>query len=590
PTKTVMNGFDPRDFSLDVDPPAGLPVRLLHAGTIYPGRRDPRPLFEAVRRSGFGPDEVRLQFYGRQLDTIRALADEIGVSDLVEIGDAIPYKDAIALQKRADVLLLMQWNDPADEGNVPAKVFEYLATNRQILGMGPLDGVPARLVRERQAGFFSNDPDEIAACLGDWVEEKRRTGRVAPPARKAANGLERDAQYRRLERFCLSITSEERQRREAAPKPSAAAIASTSRSRHFAEVPSTLLERPILTAIIDTEADFDWHGPFSRDDHGTASIRHQQRTQRLFDRHGVKPTYLIDYPVATDPEACDILKGFVDEGRADVGIQLHPWTNPPFDELLSARNSYPSNLPKHLQRAKIETLIEAVRRHLGIEPRVFKAGRYGFNDDTAELLEELGLDIDTSVVPFTDFRPVHGPNFRSAPNRPFWFGRERRLLELPVTRNLCGLLGQSLGPAFLPFIQSRAGAACHLPGLLARTNLLDRLTLTPEGMALDELKRLTRTLIGRGERIFTFTFHSPSVASGNTPYVRDERELKAFLRRIEQYLLFFTDELGGEGKSAMELRDLLLACDPQTPNSQTGNTTSTRPQSRAADVDYALEA
>ena len=588
PTETVMNGFDPKDFSLDLDPPYGLPVRLLHAGTIYPGRRDPRPLFEAIRRHGFGADELRLQFYGRQLDTVRTLADQTGLGEVVETRDAVPYKDAVALQKRADVLLLMQWNDPADEGNVPAKIFEYFATNRQILGLGPLNGVPAGLVRERSAGVFSNDPDEIADSLRSWIDEKRRTGRVAPPLKKAASGLERDAQYRRLRRFCETVSREEKKRRQAVRPKRRTSIAATLKSPQFAEVQPDPDARPTVTAIIDTEADFDWHGPFSRDEHGTASIRHQVRTQRLFDRYGVKPTYLIDYPVATDEAAGRVLRGFLDEGLADVGIQLHPWTNPPFDELLSTRNSYPSNLSRDLQRAKIETLIDAVRHHLGIEPRVFKAGRYGFNDDTAELLEEFGLDIDTSVVPFTDFSMVHGPNFEAAPHRPFWFGHRRRLLELPVTRNLCGLLGQRLGPTLLPAIQSRAGTACHLPGLFARSGLLDRLTLTPEGMALDELKHLTRTLIGRGERIFTFVFHSPSVASGNTPYVQNEQELQAFLTRIERYLQFFTADLGGEGRSAVQLLEQLLGGHVEGQADSQSRTASGRPSKETINADYAL--
>ena len=590
PTETVMNGFDPKDFRLDVDPPAGLPVRVLHAGTIYPGRRDPRPLFEAVKRHGLGAGDIRLLFYGHHHRTVRAMADEMGLAAIVETGDAVPYQDAVAMQKRADVLLLMQWNDPADEGNVPAKIFEYLATNRQILGLGPLNGVPAGLVRERDAGLFSNDPDEIAAKLKGWIEEKRRTGKVAPPARRAASGLDRDAQYRRLQHFCRTVVREEHRRCQVRAPRRRTAIAATLKSPHFADVRLPVSDRPILTAIIDTEADFDWHAPFSRDGHDTASIRHQQRTQKLFDRYGIKPTYLIDYPVATDEAACRVLRGFLDEGRADVGIQLHPWTNPPFDELLSARNSYPSNLSKDLQRAKIERLIDAVRNHLGIEPKVFKAGRYGFNDDTAALLEELGLEIDTSVVPFTDFRPVQGPNFDGTPHRPFWFGDKRPLLELPVTRNLCGLLGRNLGPTLSPIVQSRIGAACHLPGLLARSGLLDRLTLTPEGMTLDDLKQLTMTLIGRGERLFTFVFHSPSVASGNTPYVRSDEELQAFLARIERYLLFFTDDLGGEGKTALELRDHLLARDSGLPLGRSTDAQGESPRRPTTDADYAVEA
>jgi hypothetical protein len=76
-------------------------------------------------------------------------------------------------------------------------------------------------------------------------------------------------------------------------------------------------------------------------------------------------------------------------------------------------------------------------------------------------------------------------------------------------------------------------------------------------MELADLKRLTRTLIERNERLFSFVFHSPSLAPGNTPYVRDDDELQAFLNRIEAYLGFFVEELGGEGRSALEIRDLL---------------------------------
>jgi hypothetical protein len=557
-TETVMNGYDPIDFQLTLDPPHSLPLRVLHAGTIYPGRRDPAALLEAIRRQDFSPDDVQVQFYGRDLRTVEEQAERLDVSAFVELRNAVPYRQAIAQQKKADILLLLQWNDPADEGNVPAKIFEYLATNRQVLGLGPLNGVPARLVRDRKAGFFSNDPDEIAAQLRGWIDEKRRTGKVAPPASHAADGLERDGQYQRLERFCQTVIVEERERRRTMLPKGTSAIAETLQSRYFAEAKATRGDRPILTVIIDTEADFDWHAPFSRDEHGTGSVLHQSRAQRLFDRFGIKPTYLIDYPVATDPEACAVLQSFVDNGTADVGIQLHPWTNPPFDELLSSRNSYPCNLSKTLQHAKIELLIDAVRDNLGIEPKVFKAGRYGFNDDTADILEDLGLEIDTSVVPFTDFSQVHGPNFESCPHRPFWFGRRRPLLELPVTRNLCGLLGRRIGPSLLPLIQSRPGLACHLPGILARSGLLDRLTLTPEGMEIDDLKHLTDTLMRRGERLFSFVFHSPSLASGNTPYVRNEAELEAFLQRIEAYLRYFTTDLGGEGRSALEVRDMLM--------------------------------
>jgi glycosyltransferase involved in cell wall biosynthesis len=110
----------------------------------------------------------------------------------------VPYRESIRRQKAADVLLLLQWNDPLEQGNVPAKLFEYLAARRPILGLGLVDGVPAGVIRERGAGLFDNDPAAIAAQLARWIDEKRRTGRVRPLGEGASRGFSRAEQFDRL--------------------------------------------------------------------------------------------------------------------------------------------------------------------------------------------------------------------------------------------------------------------------------------------------------------------------------------------------------------------------------------------------------
>ena len=47
-------------------------------------------------------------------------------------------------------------------------------------------------------------------------------------------------------------------------------------------------------------------------------------------------------------------------------------------------------------------------------------------------------------------------------------------------------------------------------------------------------------------------YHVP----GNTPYVRSEADLSAFLQRIDQYLDFFTGEVGGRGATPFEVKAL----------------------------------
>ena len=76
-------------------------------------------------------------------------------------------------------------------------------------------------------------------------------------------------------------------------------------------------------------------------------------------------------------------------------------------------------------------------------------------------------------------------------------------------------------------------------------------------MSLGDLQELTRVMVGAGRRVLTLSFHSPSLAPGNTPYVRSAGELKAFLDRLENYLDFFTREIGGISMTAIELHDRL---------------------------------
>lgn len=134
---------------------------------------------------------------------------------------------------------------------------------------------------------------------------------------------------------------------------------------------------------IDTEEDFDWSGPFSRDGHGLASLSELPTCQAYFAAHGVSPIYLVDWPVMGDQAAGAMLRDAVRAGAAEVGAQLHPWVNPPFAEPVNARNSYTGNLDPELQRAKLVALRDQIARVIGTPPIIYRAGRYGLGSGTA---------------------------------------------------------------------------------------------------------------------------------------------------------------------------------------------------------------
>ena len=70
------------------------------------------------------------------------------------------------------------WIDPAGDGVIPGKLFEYIGARRPILSLGSLSGEAAAIVRDNRLGLASNDPEEIKAMLVACLAAKARLGRL----------------------------------------------------------------------------------------------------------------------------------------------------------------------------------------------------------------------------------------------------------------------------------------------------------------------------------------------------------------------------------------------------------------------------
>ena len=300
---------------------------------------------------------------------------------------------------------------------------------------------------------------------------------------------------------------------------------------------------PLLQVVVDTEEEFDWSAPFNRASTATSAIAAQGLAHAIFAPYRLRPTYVIDYPVATTAASIAILKGFRDAGLCQIGAHLHPWVTPPDDEAVNDVNSYAGNLVPALERAKLVQLTQAITENFGAAPIMFKAGRYGLGPQTAATLAELGYRIDLSALVHTDLRPIHGPDFRATPDRPFWFGDG--LFEVPMSRGFSGLLAR-FGPSAYRAINNPVGRRLRLPGIMSRLGLLERATLTPEGVDFVTQRRLVRAMLAQGHRVFTLTYHSPSLAIGHTPYVRTDLDLARFLDQLKRIMALFFDELGAQ--------------------------------------------
>lgn len=308
-------------------------------------------------------------------------------------------------------------------------------------------------------------------------------------------------------------------------------------------------QRSLLT--VDTEEEFDWDGPFTRDRHGVAHIPHIARFQHFCEDRDIVPLYLVDWPFVHAPAAIDVLGDAVKAGRAEIGIHLHPWVNPPFEEEVSARNSYAGNLSPALERDKFLRLRDAITENFGARPLIYRAGRYGAGPQTASLLREAGIPIDSSVRANFDYRAGHGPNYSAHPLKPYWLDDGKRLLELPLTTVYWGLLRKQ-GRLLTPLLDKIPRA--H--GIFSRLGLLERIALTPEGVSAEEALRGIDIALDDGLPLLVMSFHSPSLALGHTPYVRNEADRERFYDWLGQIYAY----LSRRGVRPTTVAEIIGAC------------------------------
>ena len=321
--------------------------------------------------------------------------------------------------------------------------------------------------------------------------------------------------------------------------------------------PCDMLAQTTLTVIIDTEEEFDWAAPFNRQSRSVKNIQHQFRAQEIFKKYNIIPTYVIDYAVAEDDQAVEILKEWADKGECVIGTHLHPWVSPPYEEEVNRVNSYAGNLPYALEKAKLEILTDFIEKRFDKRPLVFKAGRYGVGPNTGEILAELGYLVDSSILPYTDSSHDHGPDFRKLGSEPYFFeAGGKQLLELPNSRGYCGLLARYGGSLF-PLIAGQSGWRSLMAGILVKSGLLERVPLTPDGIGSQDHIRVVKSMMATGLNYFNYAYHSSSLMIGGSPYVKNQTELEEFIQNMDDFFACYVNEIGGCFKTPLELYDIL---------------------------------
>jgi len=171
-TFVVENGFDSEDLTSILKTPIfnDNKIRIVYTGTIYKGKQDPSPLFESIFELAHSDinnlnllDKLEVLFVGPTSSLVLEMANAVEVTKWVKASSLLPRSDVLRMQRDADALLFLEFDNGKTDGILTGKLFEYLNSSTEIWGIGVSENsAPGKIILEARAGkIFGKDKSLI---------------------------------------------------------------------------------------------------------------------------------------------------------------------------------------------------------------------------------------------------------------------------------------------------------------------------------------------------------------------------------------------------------------------------------------------
>ena len=160
------NGFDPETlklFETNQESASGNKekIRFIHAGSLYK-HRDPTPILMALKnlldKGVIDRSKIEFVFLGAVTDHqkhTKALAEQLGLSDVVKFISKVSYVESLAYMAQSDVLILLQ---PVTKLQLPGKFYDYICWDKPIFAVAEEGSATKNAVVDK-FGIFSNFND-----------------------------------------------------------------------------------------------------------------------------------------------------------------------------------------------------------------------------------------------------------------------------------------------------------------------------------------------------------------------------------------------------------------------------------------------
>ncbi|GAA3606722.1 glycosyltransferase family 4 protein [Flavivirga amylovorans] len=159
PIEVITNGYDYETttaFELDSK------FSIAHIGSLL-SKRNPDVLWSVLSDLRKENDDFlkdfQLNFIGAvSVDVLESIRNN-DLSDCVNEVGYVSHKEAIACQKKSQVLLLIEIDSEDTKCIIPGKLFEYMVSNRPIMAIGPNGSDVEKIIKETNTGVYFNYDD-----------------------------------------------------------------------------------------------------------------------------------------------------------------------------------------------------------------------------------------------------------------------------------------------------------------------------------------------------------------------------------------------------------------------------------------------
>ncbi len=159
----ITNGFDAADMA-DFEVTPDHKFSIAHIGTMVK-TRNPEALWQALSNEVAINQELaenlEIKLVGSVDYSVSDSIEKAGLTKYVNKISYLPHNEVIKIQQQSQVLLLLINDTPNAKVILPGKFFEYMASRRPILCIGPADGDAAQVIAETNSGYVV-DKDDVA--------------------------------------------------------------------------------------------------------------------------------------------------------------------------------------------------------------------------------------------------------------------------------------------------------------------------------------------------------------------------------------------------------------------------------------------